>query len=103
LPGWAEDNRGGRLACLHALLPRYGSKAARAIWKRVCDLAKLADGKPKHDPRRFFEENLKPYAVVAGDGTVNGLITGYYEPLLRGSRTRLRVLSSRCVACRMTC
>lgn len=57
-------------------------------WKRVCDLARAADGKPGHQPRRFFEQHLKPYAIASGDGATNGLVTGYYEPLLRGSRAR---------------
>ncbi len=38
------------------------------------------------DARRFFEQNLTPYAIANGDGARNGLVTGYYEPLLRGSR-----------------
>ena len=64
------------------------SKPHGAGWKRVCDLARAADGKPGHDPRRFFESQLKPYAIQAADGNAGGLVTGYYEPLLRGSRTR---------------
>ena len=64
------------------------SKPHGAGWKRVCDLARAADGKPGHDPRRFFESQLRPYAIQAGDGNAGGLVTGYYEPLLRGSRTR---------------
>lgn len=66
------------------------SKPHGPAWKRVCDLARAEDGKPGHDARRFFEQYLKPYAVVAADATVNGMITGYYEPLLRGSRTRAK-------------
>ena len=65
-------------------------KAHGAGWKRVCDLARAADGKPGHDPRRFFESQLKPYAIQAADGNASGLVTGYYEPLLRGSRVRAK-------------
>lgn len=58
-------------------------------WKRVCDQARAVDGKPGHDARLFFEKHLRPYAVAGAEpSAVNGLITGYYEPLLRGSRTR---------------
>ena len=66
------------------------SKPHGAAWKRVCDLARKADGQPGNDPRRFFEQHLKPYAVVADDATVDGMITGYYEPMLRGSRNRAK-------------
>ena len=88
LPGWAEDNPAAAWPAFMLSCRGMASRPYGPSWKRVCDLAKLADGKPKHDPRRFFEENLRPFAVVAGDATVNGLITGYYEPLLNGSRTR---------------
>jgi len=38
--------------------------------------------------RRFIEENFKAWAVSAPDGIGEGLITGYYEPVIAGSRTR---------------
>jgi membrane-bound lytic murein transglycosylase A len=36
--------------------------------------------------RRFFASHFTPYQVVNEDGSTQGIITGYYEPLLRGSR-----------------
>jgi membrane-bound lytic murein transglycosylase A len=36
--------------------------------------------------RRFFETAFTPYRVTDEGGGAEGLITGYYEPLLRGSR-----------------
>jgi membrane-bound lytic murein transglycosylase A len=59
-------------------------------WKRVCDLARAADGKPGHDARAFFETNFQPHAIIAADGSTSGMVTGYYEPLLQGSRKRSR-------------
>jgi membrane-bound lytic murein transglycosylase A len=44
----------------------------------------------RHDDaslRAFFESWFKPYRVLNADGTLTGLVTGYYEPLLHGSRT----------------
>jgi len=38
--------------------------------------------------RAFFERHFSPYEVRAADGSDQGLVTGYYEPLLEGSRTR---------------
>jgi len=38
--------------------------------------------------RAFFESHFSPYQVIAADGRDTGTITGYYEPLLAGSRTR---------------
>ncbi len=56
----------------------YGGMAAD--WLSACGAAKGA-------PRDFFEENFVPYRVSAG-GAAQGLFTGYYEPLIAGSRTR---------------
>jgi membrane-bound lytic murein transglycosylase A len=36
--------------------------------------------------RTFFEQQFTPWRVVNGDATESGLITGYYEPLIRGRR-----------------
>lgn len=36
--------------------------------------------------RQFFESRFTPFRVVNPDGSHSGLITGYYEPLLKGSR-----------------
>ena len=90
LPGWKEDDLGAAWPAFMASCRGVASKPHGASWKRVCDLARSADGKPGHDPRRFFETQLRPYAVQAGDGNGAGLVTGYYEPLLRGSRIRTK-------------
>jgi membrane-bound lytic murein transglycosylase A len=38
--------------------------------------------------RRFFESTFVPYALVSSESGDTGTITGYYEPILRGSRVR---------------
>jgi membrane-bound lytic murein transglycosylase A len=38
--------------------------------------------------RRFFEGTFAPYALLNAEGSDTGTITGYYEPILRGSRKR---------------
>ena len=43
--------------------------------------------------RRFFESRFAPYLLTNPDGSTNGLVTGYYEPLLRGARTRSATFS----------
>ncbi len=40
------------------------------------------------EARRFLEDNFVPWRLANPDGATDGTITGYYEPLLRGSRTR---------------
>jgi membrane-bound lytic murein transglycosylase A len=88
LPGWSDDDPAAAWPAFLQSCRGLAGKAHGAAWKRVCDAARSAEGKPGFDPRRFFETNLKPYALLAGDGNASGLVTGYYEPLLRGSRTR---------------
>jgi len=38
--------------------------------------------------RAFFEKRFQPYQATQEDGSVEGLVTGYYEPLLKGDRVR---------------
>lgn len=90
LPGWVDDDHGAAWPAFMASCRGIAGKPHGAGWKRVCDLARAAEGKPGHDARRFFETQLKPYAIQAADGNASGLVTGYYEPLLRGSRTRTK-------------
>ena len=37
--------------------------------------------------REFLATHFRPYAIVAADGAREGLVTGYFEPSLAGSRT----------------
>ena len=53
-------------------------------WAEVC---KVAQRLPAAKARQFFERHFKPVAVSLA-GQTAGLFTGYYEPLLRGSRVR---------------
>ena len=87
LPGWKDDDPAAAWPAFLQSCRGLAGKAHGAAWKRVCDAARAAEGKPGFDARRFFEANLRPYAIVAGDGNASGLVTGYYEPLLRGSRS----------------
>jgi membrane-bound lytic murein transglycosylase A len=60
----------------------YGGHAKD--WKPVCNVALKT--KPA-DARHFFESQFKPFEIFE-NGSRDGLFTGYYEPQLRGSRTR---------------
>jgi membrane-bound lytic murein transglycosylase A len=90
LPGWSDDDVAAAWPAFLESCRGMASKPHGAAWKRVCDLARAEAGKPGHDARRFFERNLRPYAILNGEGNASGLVTGYYEPLLRGSRNRAK-------------
>ncbi len=63
LPGWNDDDLAAAWPAFMASCRGVAGKPHGPSWKRVCDLARAADGKPGHDPRRFFESQLKPYAI----------------------------------------
>jgi membrane-bound lytic murein transglycosylase A len=55
-------------------------------WRPVCAAAAVVSIDSPQAARAFFESEFVPYRVGQAAGT--GLFTGYYEPQLRGSRTR---------------
>jgi len=58
-----------------------------SAWQEACGAAAALSGPSSAMLRGFFEQNFTPYQVTNPDGGNDGLITGYYEPLLSGSRT----------------
>jgi membrane-bound lytic murein transglycosylase A len=88
LPGWSRSDASAALAAFRrscakilALPPKTAMAYAgtAADWRAACAQAATA-----RDGHVFFESAFVPYAV----GNADGLVTGYYEPLLNGSRTR---------------
>ena len=57
-------------------------------WQAVCHLAKQNEKLSDSEVREFFESNFDVRPVYAEGGVTEGLITGYYEPLLEGSWER---------------
>jgi membrane-bound lytic murein transglycosylase A len=87
VPGWNEDRPQAawpafRVGCA-ALVKR---ERTRPLWQSTCAAAEIVDAENPLAIRQFFEAHLTPYRVTATDGADAGLVTGYYEPLLYGSR-----------------
>lgn len=59
-------------------------------WQPICSRANELAQPDNAALRAFFEEGFTPYQVFNPDGTSQGLITGYYEPRLHGSRTKTK-------------
>ncbi|WP_435628413.1 murein transglycosylase A [Candidatus Ferrigenium straubiae] len=57
-------------------------------WQAVCTRSKELAQPDNAALRAFFEEGFTPYQVFNSDGSSQGLVTGYYEPKLAGSRVR---------------
>ena len=62
--------------------------AASHPLRRACDAALAVPANDENAARRFIESTFTAWAVVPADGAAEGMITGYYEPILQGSRTR---------------
>jgi len=84
LPGWRADDTA---AAWSAFLASCRALSAQEIWREPCAAAQGLAPPDRSAARRFFEANLAPFQVVSPDGAAEGLATGYYEPLLKGSRT----------------
>lgn len=59
---------------------------ARILWQPLCLAAEQIPPGDIDAQRAFYERWFTPYQVLNPDGSAQGLITGYYEPLLLGSR-----------------
>lgn len=82
LPGWAEDDVTAALLAFLQGCPAIKSQPLASICSRAQALATA----PAGAQREFVEAEFVPHQVVAADGKAEGLLTGYYEPLLHGSR-----------------
>lgn len=86
LPHWNSDDPTDALA---AFMQSCKVLATRAEWSAVCAAAANIPGKSRPEEiRRYFRDNFDPFKVINADETQTGLVTGYYEPLLHGSRVR---------------
>ncbi|MDR0770525.1 MAG: MltA domain-containing protein [Burkholderiales bacterium] len=95
LPGWSQDTLAEawpawQMSC-RALLKKASE---RAVWTVPCQAAETIDPSRAETVRAFFETHFQAWQIiidnaesVAGATAERGLITGYYEPLLAGSRT----------------
>lgn len=86
LEGWEEDDHAAAWPALRASCTVLGTRPG---WQAVCAAAHhLGETVSPAIARQFFEDRFTPWAVVRPDGGRDGLITGYYEPLIKGSRER---------------
>lgn len=63
----------------------------KPMWQKVCNAATQLNSQTANKPSSeaifaYFKQNFSVYKTTNIDGTDSGLITGYYEPILRGSR-----------------
>ena len=88
LPGWNDDDLTAAWPAFLHSCRALASRPQWLLWRATCEEAKTLASPDNATLHRFFEARLQPYLLTNPDGTTNGLITGYYEPLLHGSRKR---------------
>ncbi len=89
LPGWSDDPVDEAWAAFRVgCTALVASTATQPLWQGPCTAAAAVSPTDRNAVRRFFESHFSPYQVLTADGRDTGMVTGYYEPLLSGSRTR---------------
>jgi membrane-bound lytic murein transglycosylase A len=71
-----------------AFLLSCSTLGKRTAWAKVCSDAAAMATPDNAAVRAFFKQHFQPYQATQEDGSVEGLVTGYYEPLLKGDRVR---------------
>jgi membrane-bound lytic murein transglycosylase A len=103
IPGWNEDDhlaayQAFRASCRPISAQQKPADDSRALDSRAlgsslreaCRAAKAADISDGAKARAFFEANFLPLRI-SRLGEDAGFVTGYYEPVIDGSRTRTDV------------
>jgi len=89
LPGWSTDTLEDAwrpwIASCSVLLSRTATTQAS---RDACTAGMASKPENATAARAFFERHFTAYEVRTADGAATALITGYYEPLLHGSRMR---------------
>ena len=61
----------------------------RPLWRPLCEAAQVLGEQPDEaNVLDYFRTNFQPWQLVNADGSRTGMVTGYYEPIIKGSRTR---------------
>ncbi|MFC5742998.1 murein transglycosylase A [Dyella tabacisoli] len=85
IPGWHTDTV---RESLDVFSRSCGVLARKDAWSAACTELTQTDGSSDDAARHFFEAHFQVYQVMNPDTSVDGRITGYYEPQLDGSTER---------------
>jgi len=85
IPGWTGAALAPGLRAFVSGCPRI---AAASPLRGACEAARGVALAEEAAARRFIEETFSAWAVLGAEGAAEGLVTGYYEPVLAGSLAR---------------
>jgi membrane-bound lytic murein transglycosylase A len=84
LPGW---DTAPLAASVRAFVTGCARVAPGQALHAACEAARALPAGDESAARTFYEGAFTAYAIVAPDGAREGMVTGYYEPVLDGSRS----------------
>ena len=98
IAGWNEDDhlqalKAFRTSCKAISAQRNPSADPKALGislRHPCRIAQTAELSDEASARRFFEAQFLPFRI-SRLGEAEGFVTGYYEPVIDGSRTQTDV------------
>lgn len=86
LPNWNGDNVAQALVGIQAQCPLMAKQ--QDSWKPICaDVTEIANPTDSQ-ARQFLQKHFVPHRIYGKYGKLEGLITGYYEPILNGSLSK---------------
>lgn len=88
LPGWRDDDPTQAWPAFLRSCSALKARSSWPHWQAVCEAAASVPATDAGAIRSFFESRFQPWALTQPDGAREGTITGYYEPILKGSLSR---------------
>jgi membrane-bound lytic murein transglycosylase A len=93
IDGWVDDDHAAGFAtfmqsCRAILRSSPDARKGRPIFRglhEACTVAATLTPKDARQAREFFEQNFRPVRITPA-GEPAGFVTGYYEPVVEGSR-----------------
>lgn len=81
LPGWSDEALGTSWPLL-----MQGCQHPPPAWEHTCSQAQHLAPSSLTAIRQWFESELQPFRVCNGQGDDQGLLTGYFEPMIDAKR-----------------
>jgi len=86
LSGWQQDGVSQAWQAIQSQCPRMAKK--ESAWVELCNEVGALANPTAADVRTFVQKYFTPHKIHAKRGKSDGLITGYYEPILNGSLSK---------------
>jgi membrane-bound lytic murein transglycosylase A len=83
IPGWLDDDV---TQAWPAFVAGCRTLRNKPEWRSACAAASSVNASSRWAVRKFLADHFQAWRVRNSDGSTQGLITGYYEPVLEGSR-----------------